>query len=58
MLAIFSIKGQEIMISDSFVSHEWNITPGISFFIDVENIEDLDTLSKSGGTRENSHACR
>ena len=35
MLAIFSIKGQEIMISDSFVSHDWRITPGISFFIDL-----------------------
>ena len=26
MLATFSIGNQEIMISDSFVSHEWNIT--------------------------------
>ena len=33
MLATFTIKGQEVMISDSFVSHEWGITPGISFFI-------------------------
>ena len=25
------------MISDSFVSHDWDITPGISFFIDLDN---------------------
>ena len=47
MLGIFSIKGQEIMISDSFVSHEWEISPGISFFLDLEDEDDLDTLSKS-----------
>ena len=47
MLGIFSIKGQEIMISDSFVSHEWDISPGISFFIDLDDEDDLDTLSKS-----------
>lgn len=35
------------MISDSFVSHEWNITPGISFFIDLEHEEDLDALLES-----------
>jgi len=47
MLAIFSIKGQEIMISDSFVSHDWRITPGISFFIDLVDEDELDALSKS-----------
>ena len=47
MLGIFSIKGQEIMISDSFVSHEWGISPGISFFLDLEDKDELDTLLKS-----------
>ena len=47
MLAVFSIKGQEIMISDSFVSHEWVITPGISFFIDLDQEDELDALVKS-----------
>ena len=51
MLAVFSIKGQEIMISDSFVSHEWDITPGISFFIDLDDEDDLDALSKSLGSK-------
>lgn len=45
MLAEFSIKGQEIMISDSFVSHEWKINPGISFFIDLEEESEVDALS-------------
>ena len=44
MLGIFSIKGQEIMISDSFVSHEWGISPGISFFLDLDDSDELDTL--------------
>ena len=47
MLGIFSIKGQEIMISDSFVSHEWGISPGISFFLDLDDKDELDTLLKS-----------
>jgi predicted 3-demethylubiquinone-9 3-methyltransferase (glyoxalase superfamily) len=47
MSAIFSIKGQEIMISDSFVSHEWGISPGISFFLDLDDKDELDTLLKS-----------
>ena len=37
MLASFSIRGQELMISDSPINHEWGITPGVSFFLDVED---------------------
>lgn len=52
MLAIFSIKNQEFMISDSFISHEWKINPGISFFIDTIDKNELsklsDKLSKGG----------
>lgn len=47
MLATFTIKGQEVMISDSFVSHEWGITPGISFFITLENEEELHSLASA-----------
>ena len=47
MLAVFSINEQEIMISDPCVSHEWGITPGISFFMDLNNEDELDALSKS-----------
>ena len=45
MLATFSIGTQEIMISDSFVSHEWKITPGISFFMDADGEEQLQSLA-------------
>ena len=47
MLATFSIKGQAVMISDSFVQHEWGITPGISFFIDVESEDELNDLANT-----------
>jgi len=52
MLAVFSIKNQEIMISDTYISHDWKITPGISFFIDLDKEEELqiltDLLGKNG----------
>lgn len=52
MLAVFSIEDQEIMISDSLISHDWSITPGISFFLELESEEFLtryaDSLSKTG----------
>ena len=47
MLAAFSIKGQAVMISDSFVEHEWSITPGISFFIDAESEDELNDLASA-----------
>ena len=47
MLATFSIKGQAVMISDSFVEHEWGITPGISFFIDAESEDELNGLANA-----------
>ena len=47
MLATFSIKGQAVMISDSFVEHEWSITPGISFFIDAESEDELNGLANA-----------
>ena len=47
MLATFSIKGQAVMISDSFVEHEWSITPGISFFIDAESEDELNDLANA-----------
>ena len=46
MLATFSIGNQEIMISDSFVSHEWKITPGISFFMDADSEQQLQSLAE------------
>ena len=40
MLAVVSIDEQEIMISDSFITHDWQINPGISFFINLDQEED------------------
>lgn len=45
MLAAFSIRGQDLLISDSFISHEWSITPAISFFLDLEDAADLERLA-------------
>lgn len=47
MVATFAVKNQEIMISDSLISHEWDITPGISFFIELQDADELDALSSS-----------
>ena len=46
MLATFSIRGQELMISDSPIEHEWGITPGVSFFLDVDNEINLLSLAE------------
>ena len=37
------------MISDSFISHEWGITPGISFFITLVDEEELHSLASAIG---------
>ena len=46
MLATFSIRGQELMISDSPIEHEWGITPGVSFFLDVDKEINLHSLAE------------
>ena len=46
MLATFSIRGQELMISDSPIEHEWGITPGVSFFLDVDSEINLLSLAE------------
>ena len=52
MVATFSVEGQEVMISDSPISHEWSLTPGISFFVELSSEKDLEnyanSLSKNG----------
>ncbi len=45
MTAVFEVKGQAMRVSDSFISHEWSITPGISFFIDLEDEDELNRLA-------------
>lgn len=52
MAATFSVEGKEVMISDSPISHEWEITPDISFFVELSSEKDLEnyanSLSKNG----------
>lgn len=47
MLATFSVKGQAVMKSDSFVEHEWGISPGISLFIDAASEDELNDLANA-----------
>ena len=47
MVATFSVEGQEVMISDSPISHEWEITPGISFFVELSSEKDLENYANS-----------
>ena len=55
MLAVFSIDEQEIMISDSFITHDWEINPGISFFINLDQEEQLHELAEQLGANGNFH---
>ena len=55
MLAIFTVENQEVMISDSFITHDWQINPGISFFIDLDQEEELHKLAEQLGTNGNVH---
>ena len=55
MLAVFSVDEQEIMISDSFITHDWEINPGISFFIDLDQEEELHKIAEQLGTNGNFH---
>ncbi|MBA4493755.1 VOC family protein [Paenactinomyces guangxiensis] len=52
-LAVFSLKGQEWMCSDSVVKHEFTFTPSFSLFITCDTEEELNRLYNSlseGGT--------
>ncbi|RDW16143.1 hypothetical protein CWR48_18335 [Oceanobacillus arenosus] len=52
MQAVFSIKGQEFMCSDSNVKHDFTFTPSISMFVTCDTEEELDhvfeALSQEG----------
>ncbi|MFZ2241020.1 MAG: VOC family protein [Gordonia amarae] len=44
ILAEFEIAGLRMRCSDSFVQHEWNITPALSFMIDCESADEQQRL--------------
>ncbi|NLG54232.1 MAG: VOC family protein [Rhodococcus sp.] len=52
IMAEFSIAGQRVRCSDSFITHEWTITPAVSLMVDCESTGEqrrlLDALSQDG----------
>jgi predicted 3-demethylubiquinone-9 3-methyltransferase (glyoxalase superfamily) len=44
-VARFTVGGQSVMCSDSFVKHGFGFTPSFSFFVDVESEERLRALA-------------
>ncbi len=43
--ARFSLGGQQLLCSDSFVKHEFTFTPSISFFVTCDSEEEIRRLS-------------
>lgn len=54
MLAKFTVAGQSVMCSDSFVKHGFTFTPSFSFFVDCGSDEEIErltaALSEGGAT--------
>jgi predicted 3-demethylubiquinone-9 3-methyltransferase (glyoxalase superfamily) len=46
MHATFSVAGQVVRCSDSFVKHAFTFTPSFSFFVDCESEAQLESLWK------------
>jgi len=44
MHSLFSIKGQQIMCSDSYVKHNFSFTPSISMFVACDSEEELERV--------------
>lgn len=53
MVATFTVAGQEVMCSDSFVKHGFTFTPSSSLFVECESEEEIarlgTALSEGGG---------
>lgn len=45
MRATFSVAGQEVMCSDSFVKHAFTFTPSVSFFVECDSDGEVERLS-------------
>lgn len=50
ILAEIEIAGQRIRISDSFIDHEWTITPAISLMVDCASHDEQQRLFKALST--------
>ena len=53
MRATFTVGGQTVLCTDSFVKHDFTFTPSFSFWVDCESEEQVSglasTLSEGGG---------
>lgn len=47
MLAAFSIAGQSILCSDSFVKHNFTFTPAMSLFVDCASEDEIRRLASA-----------
>ncbi len=47
--ASFSIKGQRVLVSDSYIEHGFTFTPSFSFFIETSSVEEIDALAAALG---------
>jgi predicted 3-demethylubiquinone-9 3-methyltransferase (glyoxalase superfamily) len=45
MKAAFTLGGEKVLCSDSFVRHDFTFTPAISFFVDCESEDEIQRLS-------------
>ena len=49
MLASISLRGQPVLLSDSYVSHDFTFTPAISLFVACQSEEEIAELSTALG---------
>jgi predicted 3-demethylubiquinone-9 3-methyltransferase (glyoxalase superfamily) len=49
MKASFSVGGQTILCTDSFVHHDFTFTPASSLFVDCESEEEIERLAAALG---------
>jgi predicted 3-demethylubiquinone-9 3-methyltransferase (glyoxalase superfamily) len=50
MKAAFTLDGETILCSDSFVKHEFTFTPAISFFVSCESEDEVQRLANALST--------
>lgn len=52
ILAEFIVAGQRFRCSDSYIEHEWSITPGVSVMVDCDSLQEqqrlFDALARDG----------
>ena len=58
IMSEIEIAGQRLRFSDSFVAHEWDITPGVSLMVDCESAEELERLFTALSVQDCVHAAR